>query len=69
MIISALGVDEYYRVSHCTTAKEMWDSLEIAHEGTTEVKQSRINTLNQEFELFHMKQGEFVSDNKKRSNS
>ena len=23
MIISALGVDEYYRVSHCTSAKEM----------------------------------------------
>ena len=38
MIISALGVDEYYRVSHCTSAKEMWDALEISHEGTTEVK-------------------------------
>ena len=66
MIISALGVDEYYRVSHCTTAKEMWDALEVAHEGTPEVKQSRINTLNQEFELFRMKQGESVSDMQKR---
>jgi hypothetical protein len=66
MLISALGVDEYYRVSHCTTAKEMWDALEVAHEGTTEVKQSRINTLNQEFELFRMKQGESISDMQKR---
>ena len=40
MIISALGVDEYYRVSHCMTTKEMWDALEVAHEGTTEVKKS-----------------------------
>ena len=38
MIISALGVDMYYRVSHCTSAKEMWDALKISHEGTTEVK-------------------------------
>ena len=62
MIISTLGVDEYYGVSHCTSAKEMWYDLEIAHEGTTEVKQSHINTLNQDFELFRMKQGESVSD-------
>ena len=62
MIISALGVDEYYRVFHCTFAKEMWDALEISHEGTTEVKQSRINTLNHEFNLCHMKQRESVSD-------
>ncbi|XP_058766926.1 uncharacterized protein LOC131640543 [Vicia villosa] len=66
MLISALGVDEYYRVSHCTTAKEMWDALEVAHEGTSEVKQSRINTLNQEFELFRMKQGESISEMQKR---
>ena len=66
MIISTLGVYEYYRVSRCTSAKEMWDALEIAHEGTTEVKQSHINTLNQEFELFRMKQGESVSDMQKR---
>ena len=45
MIIAALGVDEYYRVSHCTTTKAMWDSLQIAHEGTNDVKLARINTL------------------------
>ena len=44
----------------------MWDALEVAHEGTTEVKHSRINTLNQEFELFRMKQGETISDMQKR---
>lgn len=38
ILISALGVDEYYRVSHCTTAKEMWDALQVAHEVTNEVK-------------------------------
>ena len=38
ILISTLGVDEYYHVSHYTTAKAMWDSLQIAHEGTHEVK-------------------------------
>jgi hypothetical protein len=38
ILISALDVDEYYRVSHCTTAKEMRDALQVTHEGTNEVK-------------------------------
>ena len=38
ILISALGVDEYYRVSHCETAKAMWDALQVAHEGTDEAK-------------------------------
>lgn len=46
ILISASGVDEYYRVSHCETSKAMWDALEVAHEGTNEVKQARINILN-----------------------
>ena len=62
MIIAALGVDEYYRVSHCTSAKAMWDSLQITHEGTNDVKLARINTLTQEFDLFHMEDGETIAD-------
>ncbi|MCH95995.1 zinc knuckle family protein, partial [Trifolium medium] len=66
ILISALGMEEYYRVSHCTTAKAMLDALEVAHEGTTDVKQSRINALTQEFELFRMKDGETIADMQKR---
>jgi len=32
----------------------MWDALETLHEGTDEVKQSKINTLVQQYELFCM---------------
>ena len=62
MLISSLGVDEYFRVSHCDTAKAMWDALQVAHEGTNDVKLSRINTLTQEFNLFHMNHGETIAD-------
>ena len=27
IITSALGIDKYFRVSNCTNAKEMWDTL------------------------------------------
>ncbi|XP_050875701.1 uncharacterized protein LOC127079349 [Lathyrus oleraceus] len=66
ILIFALGVDEYYRVSHCETAKAMWDALEVAHEGTNEIQQARVNTLNQEFELFRMKYNETIDDMQKR---
>src|SRR3954470_2341235 len=66
ILISALGVDEYYRVSHCRSAKAMWDTLQVAHEGTDDVKLARINTLTQEFELFHMEDGESIENMQKR---
>ncbi|XP_073222414.1 uncharacterized protein [Cicer arietinum] len=45
-------------VSNCKTAKEMWDTLQETHEGTTDVKRARINTLMHEYELFNMKKDE-----------
>ncbi|XP_050909219.1 uncharacterized protein LOC127122993 [Lathyrus oleraceus] len=66
ILISALGVDEFYRVSHCESAKAMWDVLEVTHVGTNKVKQAKIKKLNQEFKLFHMKHGETISEIQKR---
>ena len=65
MIISALSIDEFCRISNCKTAKEMWEALEVTHEGTNEVKRSRINTLTREFELFMMHQGESIIEMQK----
>jgi len=31
IITSALNVDEFFRVSQCSSAKEMWDILEVTH--------------------------------------
>jgi hypothetical protein len=33
----------------------MWDALETLYEGTKDVKQSKINALTQQYELFDMK--------------
>ena len=66
IITSALGKDEYFRVSNCKNAKEMWDTLPETPEGTTDVKRSRINTLTHEYELFRMNQNETIQDMQKR---
>lgn len=66
ILIFALGNDEYYRVSHCEISQDIWEALDVTNEGNNEVKQSRINTLTQKFQLFHMKHSETIADIKKR---
>ncbi|CAL1358450.1 unnamed protein product [Linum trigynum] len=56
----ALGPEEYHKVSDCKTAKEIWDKLQVTYEGTSQVKNSRINSLKQQFELFKMEEGETI---------
>ncbi|XP_073219589.1 uncharacterized protein [Cicer arietinum] len=66
MLQSALKMDEFFRVSHCKTTKEIYDTLEVTHEGTIEVKRSKLNTLSQEYELFRMQPEESILDLLKR---
>ena len=62
IVTSALGMDEYFRVSNCKGAKDMWDTLQVTHEGTIDVKRSRINTLTHEYELFRMNANETIQN-------
>jgi len=43
----------------------MWDTFQVTHEGTTDVKRSRIDTLTHEYELFIMNQNVTIQDMKK----
>nr|KYP31345.1 Retrovirus-related Pol polyprotein from transposon TNT 1-94 [Cajanus cajan] len=66
IITSALSIDEFFRISQCKSAKEMWDTLQVTHEGTSDVKRSRKHTLIREYELLRMNNGESISDFQKR---
>jgi len=66
IITSALNSDEFFKVSQCASAKEMWDILEVTHEGTNGVKRARKHTLIQEYEMFRMQKGETIVDVQKR---
>ena len=61
-----LTSDEFFRVSQCSSAKEMWGILKVTHEGTTDVKRERKHALIQEYEMFRKLKGETISDVQKR---
>ncbi|XP_070037207.1 uncharacterized protein [Nicotiana tomentosiformis] len=38
IFVCGIGPDEYNCISACQSAKEIWEALQTAHEGTTQVK-------------------------------
>ncbi|XP_070047919.1 uncharacterized protein [Nicotiana tomentosiformis] len=61
-LVYGLGPDEYSRIQSCTTTKEIWDTLQVAHEGTPQVKRSRGALLYSQYENFTMKEGETIQE-------
>ncbi|XP_070024903.1 uncharacterized protein [Nicotiana sylvestris] len=61
-LVCVLGPDEYSRIQSCTSAKEIWDTLQVAHEGTPQVKISRGILLYSQYENFTMKEGETIHE-------
>ncbi|WRX26281.1 hypothetical protein QQP08_018768 [Theobroma cacao] len=49
------------KVSSCTTVKQVWDKLRIIHEGTSQVKESKIALLTHNYEMFKIKPGEDIT--------
>ncbi|XP_016184183.1 uncharacterized protein LOC107625950 isoform X2 [Arachis ipaensis] len=58
----AISFEEYRKISISKTAKEIWDKLQVTHDGTPRVKEMRIDMLNKEYEIFFMKEGESIDD-------
>ena len=59
-IICSLDRTEFNRVSHCLTTHEIWHTLKVTHEGTSQVKESRLSMLSSEYENFTMTKEENV---------
>ncbi|XP_019253868.1 PREDICTED: uncharacterized protein LOC109232557 [Nicotiana attenuata] len=62
LLYNAISGKEYEKISIFETAKEKWDKLEVTYEGTNKVKETRINLLVREYELFQMKDGESAEE-------
>lgn len=58
----ALSREEYDRIQECKNAKEIWDTLKIHHEGTSHVKETRIDIGVRKFELFEMTETETIDE-------
>ncbi|XP_070057845.1 uncharacterized protein [Nicotiana tomentosiformis] len=61
-LVCGLGPYEYSRIQSCTTAKEIWDTLQVAHEGTPQVKRSIGTLLYSQYENFTTKEGEIIQE-------
>ncbi|XP_070049761.1 uncharacterized protein [Nicotiana tomentosiformis] len=59
-LVCGLGPDKYSRIQSFTTAKEIWNTLQVAHEGTPQVKRSRGTLRYSQYENFTMKEGETI---------
>lgn len=57
VLICVVRPGEYNRISACTNVKKILDALQIAHEGINWVKQSNIDMLTRQYELFKMEMG------------
>lgn len=61
-LFCALDRTEFNRVCSCNNAFEIWNLLEITHEGTSQVKDSKLFQLESEFEKFRMEVDEDVDN-------
>ena len=62
IIFNLLQSNEYERVTNYSTTKDMWDAIEMAYVGTTQVKTSKVHTLVSKDELFKMKDRDSIKD-------
>ncbi|XP_040364388.1 uncharacterized protein LOC121050018 [Rosa chinensis] len=61
-IFTALSEREKLRISHCETAKQAWDLLQITYEGNKKVRAQKLQALIFEFETMTMADDETVDD-------
>ena len=58
------GVDKnvFILINTCTSAKEAWEILAVAYEGTTKVREQKLQYLTTNFEALTMLEDESVAD-------
>jgi hypothetical protein len=62
LITTVLGRNVYDRVSHLETAHDVWLKLCNTYEGSSEIKSSRKDTYNRQYQTFTHKPRESLDD-------
>ena len=60
VLYCALDINKFNRISVCTSAKKIQDTVEVTHERTNQVKKSKINMLVHKYELFKMEPNQSI---------
>ncbi|GJZ55531.1 hypothetical protein Tco_0610724 [Tanacetum coccineum] len=69
VIYNALPRKEYERIFMCNTAKEIWKTLLITHQGNSQVKDNKIDILVQQYEQFVISEDESIDSDFARFNT
>ncbi|KAA0035023.1 gag-pol polyprotein [Cucumis melo var. makuwa] len=64
--VNGVSVPKPKLINSCSTVKEAWKTLEVAYEGTSKVKISRLPLITSKFEALRMTEDESVFDYNKR---
>jgi hypothetical protein len=60
-ILSGLAEEEFVKVMHLESAKEMWDKLIRIYEGNEKVKDAKLQTYRLQFQQLKMNEDETVN--------
>ncbi|GJZ41604.1 hypothetical protein Tco_0588490 [Tanacetum coccineum] len=69
VLYNALPKNEYERIFMCKTAKDIWQSLLITHQGNSQVKDNKIDLLVQQYEQFTILEEESIDSGFARFNT
>ncbi|GJR77328.1 hypothetical protein Tco_0089693 [Tanacetum coccineum] len=69
VLYNALPKKEYERIFMCKTAKDIWQSLLITHQGNSQVKDNKIDLLVEQYEQFSILREEYIDSGFARFNT
>ena len=61
-LFCALNIEEFNCMSTATSTNQIWQLLQVTHEGTNKVKESKISILIHRFELFKTIENEIITE-------
>ncbi|KAL8158264.1 hypothetical protein AgCh_002819 [Apium graveolens] len=61
-LLNDMVATELRKVSACTTAKQIWDTIKVSHEGTSKVREVKLSMLMSDYECFRLERDESVRD-------
>jgi hypothetical protein len=60
-LLNGLGETVFTKVSHCKSAKDIWDKFQNIYEGDSKVKATKLQTYKGQFEQLKMKEDENIA--------
>ena len=61
-LLNGMASTELRKVSACTSAKQIWDTIKVSHEGTSKVREVKLDLLMSDYESFRLEKDESIKE-------